>query len=746
MCCRGRRRSSTSRSSSCSSTAAAARGRPDSTLAHILRTRPRVLGHRGGLHRCEPLASRGRSRARLPLRLPRTARDLLRGVPPVDAGELARVLAPARRHRRRAVPRRSAASNCRTSSRTAIPTYISGTFGDNAYQLVFFLIVLTALLGGISIFERRRTAARFAPVMFVAIAMIIFLAQYRALLVTTILSVIVIAFFLTKARPGRGLVIGTIAIVGFLGSLNYVASHFPRNKLTQATQTFQSDPWFFVSARIHALSDVASLYSNNPRFILTGTGPATFSSRAWRTFANLNETRTAVAAPYAKWLNGGQAYETDVADKYTLPRGQSAPIVQGSHAVTSPLSSYTSLLAEVGLSASSCTSESISWRSCTQAPCSCERCATRCQAIRCPRCCSRARLPSSCCYSSPRSTTGSRSRGSRSSPGQCSRSRRGRSTRGRTAADEPPSPDRGRARPPADPRSRDLDLARPREPVPARAVRRRPSRHKRSPHAREHWPLGPHEHPARTRQPGAARRAAARRSRCRVSAAFAESRRVPARLIVRPRRKYERLEASRRTFAAASCTTLYGVQQVAPFRCGCDSPSPTRQPLAVMGDRSVSVLDGCSRRTNRGRARTELPIPVDSTASARPSMVLFLSNLLRRKGLLRGGRGCRSDRARAPPDRHTSSSPEQWEDEEPRARARERSRPGTAIAFASCRRSSGREARLLRVLVRPPFPAGLRPEGHPRVVLEALAAGLPIVTTDRGTIVETVGAETSAPS
>src|SRR4029077_20867051 len=40
------------------------------------------------------------------------------------------------------------------------PDVISGTFGHTYNQLVFCLIALTALLGGISNFERRRSAAR----------------------------------------------------------------------------------------------------------------------------------------------------------------------------------------------------------------------------------------------------------------------------------------------------------------------------------------------------------------------------------------------------------------------------------------------------------------------------------------------------------------------------------------------------------------------------------------------------------
>jgi transcriptional regulator with XRE-family HTH domain len=226
------------------------------------------------------------------------------------------------------------------------PDHISGTFGENAYQLVFFLIVLTALLAGMATFERR-LSARLAPAFFVAIAAIIFLAQYRALLVTTLLSVVIIGALLSKVR-GSSVLVTSCLVVVFVGALTYVGAHYPRLKFEQTVAVLKSDPWFFASARLRVGEDIARLYSDNPRYIVTGTGPGTFSSRAWRTFAITKEARTAVAAPYARWITGGE-YRTDVSDRYVWPRLRTAPRIQGSRAVTSPYSSYLALLAEVGV-------------------------------------------------------------------------------------------------------------------------------------------------------------------------------------------------------------------------------------------------------------------------------------------------------------------------------------------------------------------------------------------------------------
>jgi O-antigen ligase len=94
---------------------------------------------------------------------------------------------------------------------------------------------------------------------------------------------------------------------------------------------------------------VINLYNDHPRFIFTGSGPGTFSSRAWQTFARVNSaSQSNVQGRYVSALTGGGAYHTDVSDKYVVPL-ETAPVVGGSRAVTSPFSSYLSLLGEVGV-------------------------------------------------------------------------------------------------------------------------------------------------------------------------------------------------------------------------------------------------------------------------------------------------------------------------------------------------------------------------------------------------------------
>ena len=78
------------------------------------------------------------------------------------------------------------------------PDEISGTFGENAYQLVFFLLVFGALLAGIFTFEKKRPVARLVPALFVLSLGAIFLAQYWALLLTTFFTIILIAVPLAR--------------------------------------------------------------------------------------------------------------------------------------------------------------------------------------------------------------------------------------------------------------------------------------------------------------------------------------------------------------------------------------------------------------------------------------------------------------------------------------------------------------------------------------------------------------------
>lgn len=230
------------------------------------------------------------------------------------------------------------------------PDLISGTFGTNAYQFVFFVLVFIALVAGTYSFERNRLISRFGPALIVLSLLYIVLAQYRALLVATAVSLIVLTVILS-AGPGRarGRVVAGFIILAFVGTLAFGAQKVPILKLNE---TFDVNPSEVVQKRFDIVSQLFRLYRQDARFILTGSGPGTYSSRGWQTFAlSDSNSDSNVQGGYAKKLTGGQVYRTDVSDRYVRPllRVSNDNAVAGSRAASSPYSDYTSVAAEVGI-------------------------------------------------------------------------------------------------------------------------------------------------------------------------------------------------------------------------------------------------------------------------------------------------------------------------------------------------------------------------------------------------------------
>jgi hypothetical protein len=184
-----------------------------------------------------------------------------------------------------------------------------------------------------------------APFFFVATLATIFLAQYRQLLITLGATVLLIAALLGFIRL-RGAIAAVLIALTFVLSLSYLSSAFPVLKYSSTVSTLASDPGLYVTKRLAVAEDVGRLYTDNPRYIVTGTGPGTYSSRAWYVFSDVGvRSRTSLG------LQSSRGYQSDVANKYVVPRlaRGKAEAVGGSYAITTPLSSYLSLLGEVGI-------------------------------------------------------------------------------------------------------------------------------------------------------------------------------------------------------------------------------------------------------------------------------------------------------------------------------------------------------------------------------------------------------------
>jgi len=157
--------------------------------------------------------------------------------------------------------------------------------------------------------------------------------------------------------------------------------------------------------------------------------------------------------------------------------------------------------------------------------------------------------------------------------------------------------------------------------------------------------------------------------------------------------------------------------------------------VAVMGESVRWVLDGLVPNEHVSVVPNGTPTPQVNASSRDGRTILFLSNLRRRKGVVEA-----VEAARLVIQRHASARflfVGEWEDDDLEREVRRRASEGDGrIQFRPPVMGAEKE-RLLSSASIMLFPPS-EPEGHPRVVLEALAAGVPIIATNRGTIAETI--------
>jgi glycosyltransferase involved in cell wall biosynthesis len=163
--------------------------------------------------------------------------------------------------------------------------------------------------------------------------------------------------------------------------------------------------------------------------------------------------------------------------------------------------------------------------------------------------------------------------------------------------------------------------------------------------------------------------------------------------------------------------------------------------LAVVGHRLRSIFDELMPPERIAVVPNGTPDVSRDNGARLPNRVVYLSNLVRDKGIVEAVEAALIVIARNPGSEVLFAG--DWDDRSVERELRERVGPaGDRIRFLAPVSGEEKEGLLqsASVLLFPPK----APEGHPRVVLEAICRGIPLVTTNRGAIPETVADGESA--
>ncbi|MBN1461282.1 MAG: hypothetical protein JXA57_17270 [Armatimonadetes bacterium] len=230
---------------------------------------------------------------------------------------------------------------------TGNPDYVSGTFGFNAYQFTYFIgLWLLYVLGGEIVGGESRQRWRGSAVALATVVVfgLFYAAQYRAMMIFFTL-VILFTLWMSPARMSSRVMLTTVVSAVSVITLLVVATAFPGLKLLQVFDLFEDTSPIVESGKVQAARNVVVMYGDMPQAALVGSGPATFSSRAYMTFASEPRAETEVVGALLVAQRGAR-YGTDVAHKYISPIERGA--IQGGTTAASVMSSFTSLAAEVG--------------------------------------------------------------------------------------------------------------------------------------------------------------------------------------------------------------------------------------------------------------------------------------------------------------------------------------------------------------------------------------------------------------